>query len=68
MIDEEKAASDAADRDLLEKNVGEVNEKLVTLTEEMASFIAEFTSFKMKTHKRIVSLQAKKGLIEELPK
>ena len=68
MIDEEKAASDAADRELLEQSVGAVNEKLVTLTEGMASFIAEFTSFQIKTNKRIVSLQAKKGLIEEVPK
>ena len=68
MIDEEKAALDAADREQLEKNVGVVNERLATLTEGMASFMAEFTSFKMKTNKRIVSLQAKKGLLEELPK
>ena len=68
MIDEEKAALDAADREQLEKNVGVVNERLATLTEGMASFMAEFTSFKMKTNKRLVSLQAKKGLLEELPK
>ena len=64
MIDEEKAATDAAERELLEKNVNTLNEKLDVVTERMASFIAEFTSFQLKTKQRMTSLEAKKGIIE----
>ena len=66
MIDEEKAAEDAADREKLENNVNILNEKLNGVTDSMASFIAEFTSFQLKTKMRIRSLEAKKGLIENL--
>ena len=90
MIDEEKAAADAAERARLEENVASVNERLQVVTESiyctilcctvlyctvlqvvtesMASFMGEFTSFQLKTKKRLTSLEAKKGLIEEIQK
>ena len=85
MIDEEKAAADAAERARLEENVASVNERLQVVTENMyytvlyctvmqvvtesmASFMGEFTSFQLKTKKRLTSLEAKKGLIEEIQK
>ena len=66
MIDEEKAAADAAEEEDLEKNVSKVNEKLEVLTASMASWLAEYKSFQIKTKKRITSLEAKKGLIENI--
>lgn len=66
MIDEEKAASDAAENEELEKNVNLVNDKLQRLADSMASFAAEYKSYQIKTKKRITSLQAKKGLIENI--
>ena len=66
MIDEEKAAADAAERERLESDVTVLSDKLENFTNSMASFMAEFTSFKMKTKQRLTSLEAKKGLIESI--
>ena len=66
MIDEDKAASDAAENQELEKNVKIVNDKLETLTDSLTSLVAEYQSFQIKTKKRIRSLEAKKGLIENI--
>ena len=66
MIDEEKAANDAAENEELEKNVKIVSETLEGLTDSLTSLVAEYKSFQIKTKKRITSLGAKKGLIENI--
>ena len=66
MIDEEKAANDAAENEELEKNVKIVSETLEGLTDSLTSLVAEYKSFQIKTKKRITSLEAKKGLIENI--
>ena len=66
MIDEEKASADAEERARLESDVNVLNDKFQGLTEKMASFMAEFTSFQIKAKQRIRSLEAKKGLIETI--
>ena len=67
MIDEEKAAKEAAEYEELERKTAQLDENFQNLSNNLASMIAEFTSFQIKMKKRLTTVEAKAGLIETEP-